>query len=100
MIFSPFLGRFWDHHDILAVLPEYDSSNGCSTSALLKSIAPYSGRKETAVYAADLNTTTVIVCKVYIDIFSRIQIFYNSSIIHLDELATLRVRAFDSEGTH
>ncbi|KAL3526095.1 hypothetical protein ACH5RR_014467 [Cinchona calisaya] len=87
----------WDHHDILAVLPEYNSSSRCSTSARLKSIAPYTGRKETAVYATDLNTGMVIRCKVYIDIFSRIQIFHNSIKLDLDGLATLRVRAFDKE---
>lgn len=86
-----------DHRDILAVLPEYNSTNRCSTSARLKSIAPYTGRKETAVYATDLNTGMVIRCKVYIDIFSRIQIFHNSIKLDLDGLATLRVRAFDSE---
>ncbi|PIN01198.1 Nuclear pore complex, gp210 component [Handroanthus impetiginosus] len=87
----------WDHHDILAVLPEYNSSSHCSTSARLKSIAPYGGRKETAVYATDLNTGMVIRCKVYIDLISRIQIFHNSVKLDLGGLATLRVRAFDSE---
>lgn len=90
--------RSWDHHDILALVPEYNSSSRCSTSARLKSIAPYSGRKETAVYATDVNSGMVIRCKVYIDIFSRIQIFHNSVKLDLDGLATLRVRAFDSEG--
>ncbi|XP_017229094.1 nuclear pore complex protein GP210 [Daucus carota subsp. sativus] len=87
----------WDHHDILSVLPEYNSSNHCSTSAHLKSIAPYSGRKETAVYATDVDTGRVIRCKVYIDNVSRIQIFHSSVKLDLDGLATLRVRAFDSE---
>jgi nuclear pore complex protein Nup210 len=81
------------------VQPEYNSSSHCSTSARLRSIAPYSGRKETAVYAADVHTGTVIRCKVFIDNFSRIQIFHNSIKLDLDGLATLRVRAFDSEGT-
>lgn len=87
----------WDHHDILSVQPEYNSSVRCSTSARLRSIAPYSGRKETAVYAIDVNTGIVIRCKVFIDNFSRIQIFHNSIKLDLDGLATLRVRAFDSE---
>nr|XP_016476217.1 PREDICTED: nuclear pore complex protein GP210-like [Nicotiana tabacum] len=87
----------WDHHDILAVLPEYNVSSQCSTSARLKSIAPYSGRKETAVYATDVHTGAVIRCKVYVDNFSRIQIFHSSVKLDLDGLATLRVRAFDSE---
>ncbi|KAK4417808.1 Nuclear pore complex protein [Sesamum alatum] len=87
----------WDHHDILSVLPELNSSSHCSMSARLKSIAPYDGRKETAVYATDLNTGMVIRCKVYIDMVSRIQIFHNSVKLDLDGLATLRVRAFDSE---
>ncbi|KAL5860539.1 hypothetical protein ACOSQ4_001835 [Xanthoceras sorbifolium] len=87
----------WDHHDILSVLPEYNSSNHCSTSARLRSIAPYSGRKETAVYATDVHSGIVIRCKVFIDIFSRIQIFHNSIKLDLDGLATLRVRAFDNE---
>ncbi|KAA8548147.1 hypothetical protein F0562_004591 [Nyssa sinensis] len=87
----------WDHHDILSVLPEYNSSSHCSTSARLRSIAPYSGRKETAVYATDVRTGMVIRCKVYIDNFSRIQIFHNSIKLDLDGLSTLRVRAFDNE---
>lgn len=90
--------RSWDHHDILYVLPEYNVSSHCSTSALLRSVAPYSGRKETAVYAADVQTGIVIRCKVFIDKISRIQIFHNSIKLDLDGLATLRVRAFDSEG--
>ncbi|CAA0820165.1 Nuclear pore complex protein GP210 [Striga hermonthica] len=87
----------WDHHDILSVVPELNSSSHCSTSARLKSIAPYDGRQETAVYATDLNSGSVIRCKVYIDMISRIQIFHNSIKLDLDGLSTLRVRAFDSE---
>ncbi|XP_057962885.1 nuclear pore complex protein GP210 isoform X2 [Malania oleifera] len=87
----------WDHHDILSVLPEYNLSSQCSMSARLISIAPYSGRKETAVYAADVHTGIVIRCMVFIDNISRIQIFHNSIKLDLDGLATLRVRAFDSE---
>lgn len=90
--------RSWDHHDILSVLPEYNSTSHCSTSARLRSVAPYSGRKETAVYATDVNTGVVIRCKVFIDKLSRIQIFHNSVKLDLDGLATLRVRAFDNEG--
>ena len=92
------LVRSWDHHDILSVLPEYNSSSKCSTGARLQSIAPYGGRKETAVYAADVQTGIVIRCKVFIDNISRIQIFHNSIKLDLDGLATLRIRAFDSEG--
>ncbi|XP_021760201.1 nuclear pore complex protein GP210-like isoform X1 [Chenopodium quinoa] len=87
----------WDHHDVLSVVPEYNESNHCSTSARLRSIAPYTGRKETAVYAADVRTGTVVRCKVYIDMFSKIQIFHSSVKLDLDGLATLRVRAFDKE---
>lgn len=97
-IYKNFWFRSWDHHDILSLLPEYNSSNHCSTSAHLKSIAPYSGRKETAVYATDVDTGRVIRCKVYIDNLTRIQIFHSSVKLDLDGLATLRVRAFDSEG--
>ncbi|CAK7328121.1 unnamed protein product [Dovyalis caffra] len=88
----------WDHHDILSVIPEYNlSSSHCSTSARLRSIAPFMGRKETAIYAADVHTGIVIRCKVFIDNISRIQIFHNSIKLDLDGLATLRVRAFDRE---
>lgn len=73
-------------------------SSHCSTSARLQSIAPYGGRKETAVYATDVYTGNVIRCKVFIDNFTRIQIFHNSIKLDLDGLATLRVRAFDGEG--
>lgn len=88
----------WDHHDILSVIPEYNLSySHCSTSARLRSIAPFTGRKETAIYAADVHTGTVIRCKVFIDNISRIQIFHNSIKLDLDGLATLRARAFDRE---
>ncbi|KAI7979352.1 Nuclear pore complex protein GP210 [Camellia lanceoleosa] len=87
----------WDHHDILSVLPEFNSSGHCTTSERLRSIAPYSGRKETAVYATDVLTGMVIDCKVYIDNFSRIQIFHNSIKLDSDGLATLHVHAFDDE---
>ncbi|CAN0904175.1 Nuclear pore complex protein GP210 [Linum grandiflorum] len=87
----------WDHHDILSVLPEYNASSYCSTSAMLSSIAPLNGRKETAVYATDTQTGVVIRCKVFIDKISRIQIFHNSIKLDLDGLATLRVHAFDGE---
>jgi len=79
-------------------LPEYNSSNKCSTSTRLRSIAPYGGRKETTVYATDVKTGIVIRCKVFIDNISRIQIFHNSIKLDLDGLATLHVRAFDNEG--
>ncbi|XP_065877577.1 nuclear pore complex protein GP210 isoform X2 [Euphorbia lathyris] len=87
----------WDHHDVLSVIPEYNLSSHCSTSARLRSIAPFSGRKETAVYATDVHSGIVIRCKVFIDNISRIQIFHNSIKLDLDGLATLRVRAFDNE---
>ncbi|XP_042500148.1 nuclear pore complex protein GP210 [Macadamia integrifolia] len=87
----------WDHHDILSVQPEYNASSHCSTSARVRSIAPYGGRKETAIYASDKRSGTVIRCKVFIDQISRIQIFHSSVKLDLDGLATLRIRAFDSE---
>ncbi|WCJ21095.1 Nuclear pore complex protein GP210 [Euphorbia peplus] len=87
----------WDHHDVLSVIPEYNITNHCSTSARLRSIAPFTGRKETAVYATDVHSGIVIRCKVFIDNISRLQIFHNSIKLDLDGLATLRVRAFDSQ---
>lgn len=90
--------RSWEHHDILSVQPEYNGTNRCSTSARLISIAPYSGRKETAVYAADLLSGTVIRCEVFIDKIFRIQIFHHSVKLDLHGLTTLHVRAFDEEG--
>ncbi|KAK9117285.1 hypothetical protein Sjap_016232 [Stephania japonica] len=87
----------WDHHDILDVQPEFNGSSRCSTSARMRSIALYDGRKETAVYANDLRSGVVIRCRVFIDKISRIQIFHNSVNLDLDELATLSVHAFDSK---
>ncbi|KAF5204727.1 Nuclear pore membrane glycoprotein [Thalictrum thalictroides] len=87
----------WDHHDILSVQPEYNTSSRCSTSARLKSIASFGGRKETAIYATDSRTGIVIRCKVFIDEIVRIQIFHSSVKLDLDGLATLRVRAFDRQ---
>lgn len=87
----------WDHHDILSLKPEFNGSSRCSTSARLSSIAPYARRKETAVYATDVLSGITIRCKVFIDRISRIQIFHHAVKIDLDELATLRIRAFDDE---
>ncbi|XP_037443214.1 nuclear pore complex protein GP210-like [Triticum dicoccoides] len=86
-----------DHHDIISVKPEYNDSSRCSTSARLASIAPYSGRKETSVYATDIISGITIHCKVFVDKISRIRIFHHSVKIDLDEIATLRVHAFDDE---
>ncbi|KAE8771234.1 hypothetical protein D1007_56923 [Hordeum vulgare] len=86
-----------DHHDIVSVKPEYNDSSRCSTSARLASIAPYSGRKETSVYATDIISGITIHCKVFVDKISRIRIFHHSVKIDLDEIATLRVHAFDDE---
>lgn len=87
----------WDHHDIISVKPEYNDSSRCSTSARLASIAPYSGRKETSVYATDIISGITIHCKVFVDRISRIRIFHHAVKIDLDEVATLRVHAFDDE---
>ncbi|XP_068664790.1 nuclear pore complex protein GP210 isoform X3 [Aristolochia californica] len=87
----------WDHHDVLFVQPEYNGTDHCSTSARLISVAPYSGRKETAVYAADVRTGTVIRCEVFIGKISKIRIFHHSVKLDLDGLATLQVLAFDEE---
>ncbi|EYU30352.1 hypothetical protein MIMGU_mgv1a025404mg, partial [Erythranthe guttata] len=72
-------------------------SQHCSTSARLKSIAPYSGRKDTIVYATDSHTGKVVRYHVYVDAISRIQIFNTPPKLDVDNLATLSVRAFDSE---
>lgn len=86
-----------DHHDIISLKPEYNDSSRCSTSARLASIAPYSGRKETSVYATDIISGITIHCKVFVDKISRIRIFHHAVKIDLDEIATLRVHAFDDE---
>ncbi|KAF9590251.1 hypothetical protein IFM89_032029 [Coptis chinensis] len=85
----------WDHHDILQLEPEFNSTSLCSTSARLKSIGDFDGRKETAIYASDIKSGVVIRCKVFIDEIKRVQIFHSSVKLDLDGLATLRVRAFD-----
>nr|CAB3452832.1 unnamed protein product [Digitaria exilis] len=87
----------WDHHDLISVKPEYNDSSRCSTSARLASIAPYNGRRETSVYATDIISGITIHCKVFVDKISRIRIFHHAVKIDLDEIATLRVHAFDDE---
>ncbi|CAL5090263.1 unnamed protein product [Urochloa decumbens] len=87
----------WDHHDLISVKPEYNDSSRCSTSARLASIAPYNGRRETSVYATDIISGITIHCKVFVDKISRIRIFHHAVKIDLDEVATLRVHAFDDE---
>ncbi|WOG84886.1 hypothetical protein DCAR_0104071 [Daucus carota subsp. sativus] len=86
-----------DNPDILSIVPTFDSSNECSTSSQLKSIAPFSGRKETVVYATDADTGRVHRCKVYIDDIARIELFHTSAKLDIDEFATLRVGAFDRQ---
>lgn len=85
----------WDHHDILSVQPEINGTAGCSTSARLTSIASYSGRKETAVYATEISSGSVIRCEVFIDKITRIQIFHHSVKLDIGGLSTLQIRAFD-----
>lgn len=88
----------WDHHDILQVDAQYNGTDkNCSTSAVLTSIAPFTGRKTTAVHATDSVTGQILRCEVFIDKISRIQIFHHSLKLDLDGLATLRIRAFDTE---
>ena len=93
------LSRTWDHHDILNVAAEYNGTNkDCSTSAVLTSVAPFTGRKTTAVHAKDSSTGQILRCEVFIDKIYRIQIFHHSLKLDLDGMATLRIRAFDTEG--
>jgi nuclear pore complex protein Nup210 len=87
-----FVYRSWDHHDLISVKPEYNDS------ARLASISPYNGRMETSVYATDIISGITIHCKVFVDKISRIRIFHHAVKIDLDEIATLRVHAFDDEG--
>lgn len=87
----------WDHHDIIHVNAEFNGTEGCSDSAVITSIAPYDGRRVTAVYAKDTLTGQVIRCEVFIDKVSRIRISHHSLKLDLDGLATLRIHAFDKE---
>jgi nuclear pore complex protein Nup210 len=93
--------RSWDHHDILNVEAEFNSTDTeCSTGAVLMSIAPYAGRRTTSVHATDTVTGQILRCEVFVDKISRIQIFHHSLKLDLDGLATLRILAFDAEGLH
>jgi nuclear pore complex protein Nup210 len=65
---------------------------------VITSIAPYTGRRATAVYARDVVTGQVIRCEVFIDKLSSIKISHHSLKIDLDGLATLRIHGFDVEG--
>ncbi|KAI5054712.1 hypothetical protein GOP47_0029857 [Adiantum capillus-veneris] len=87
----------WDHHNVIHLKPEFNGTEGCSKSAVITSIAPYEGRKATAVYAKDTFTGQVIRCEVFIDKPSRIRISHHSLKLDLDGLATLRIHAFDTE---
>ncbi|MCO5578576.1 hypothetical protein L7F22_032420 [Adiantum nelumboides] len=87
----------WDHHDVIHVKPEFNGTEDCSKSAVITSIAPYDGRRATAVYAKDTFTGQVIRCEVFIDKPSRIRISHHSLKLDLDGLATLRIHAFDLE---
>jgi len=51
------------------------------------------------VHATDSLTGQILRCEVFVDKISRIQIFHHSLKLDLDGLATLRIRAFDTEGT-
>ena len=65
---------------------------------MITSIASYTGRRATAVYARDVGTGQVIRCEVFIDKVSSIKISHHSLKLDLDGLATLRIHGFDAEG--
>ena len=88
----------WDHHDLIHVQPEFGGTESCSENAVITSIASYTGRRATAVYARDTVTGQVIRCEVFIDKVSSIKISHHSLKLDLDGLATLRIHGFDVEG--
>ncbi|CAI5489510.1 unnamed protein product [Closterium sp. Naga37s-1] len=72
---------------------------GCSTSALISSIAPYSGApRTTAVIATDLLYGAVLRCEVRVDVVQRVAIFHRSLKMGLSSLADLEVLAFNDHG--
>ncbi|CAI5934922.1 unnamed protein product [Closterium sp. NIES-65] len=72
---------------------------GCSTSALISSIAPYSGApRTTAVIATDLLSGAVLRCEVRVDVVQRVAIFHRSLKMGLSSLADLEVLAFNDHG--
>lgn len=90
--------RSWDRHDILSVIPEYKASSDCSTSALVRSVAPYSGRMETAVHANNTKTGEETRYEVLVDKFSRIGIFRNYGTLDVGDIVKLQVLAYDDDG--
>ena len=54
--------------------------------------------KDSSVHAKDSSTGQILRCEVFIDKIFRIQIFHHFLKLDLDGMATLRIRAFDTEG--
>lgn len=54
--------------------------------------------KDSSVHAKDSSTSQILRCEVFIDKIFCIQIFHHSLKLDLDGMATLRIRAFDTEG--
>eukprot|EP00897_Mesotaenium_endlicherianum_P004984 jgi/Mesen1/4513/ME000023S03889 len=89
----------WDHHDLISVEPLFDSpaDPACSTGALVASVAPYQGRRATAIRATDALTGRALRCEVFVDRIASVRIFHRSLKLDLDGLATLEVQGFDAE---
>mgnify|MGYP006889377419 CR=1 FL=1 len=80
----------WDHHDLIHVQPEFGGTESCSENAVITSIASYTGRRATAVYARDTVTGQVIRCEVFIDKVSSIKISHTHFLAcHLDHFENI-----------
>eukprot|EP00850_Spirogloea_muscicola_P014604 SM000106S13952 [mRNA] locus=s106:116539:129097:- [translate_table: standard] len=96
--------RAWDDHDLISLEPEASShaapgnhDGPCFSSAMVKSIAPYAGRRTTSVRATDATTGVVLQCQVSLDTPAQLRIFHHSTKIDLGSFASLQALAFDSE---
>eukprot|EP00850_Spirogloea_muscicola_P018159 SM000163S02327 [mRNA] locus=s163:227464:241100:+ [translate_table: standard] len=98
------LHRAWDDHDLISLEPEASShfapgnhGGPCFSSAIVKSIAQYAGRRSTSVRAMDATTGVVLQCQVSVDTPAQLRIFHHSTKIDLGSFASLQALAFDSE---
>ncbi|KAK3252233.1 hypothetical protein CYMTET_38475 [Cymbomonas tetramitiformis] len=90
----------WISHDsdLVEVTAVYNATAGCSTSATVRSVAEYVGRRSTIITAREAETGEEVKCKVDIDQITSIQVMHHSLELHVGNRGDLFIQAYDKEG--
>eukprot|EP00898_Chlorokybus_atmophyticus_P009263 jgi/Chlat1/967/Chrsp108S08619 len=84
------------NYDFVEVKPEFNETAGCSTSALITSVAPYTGRRSGVILATETVSGKVLRCAVYVDAMASIRVQHHTLTLDVGGLAELYVRAYDA----